>query len=53
MPAVYQNPQGAGNKGHRSNRLTIASHRRSYGRGEEVYDLNHYLETLNKRCLGA
>jgi len=32
-----------------SNRLTIASHRRSYGRGEEVYDLDHYLETLYKK----
>ncbi|NLI11753.1 MAG: IS21 family transposase [Peptococcaceae bacterium] len=32
-----------------SNRLTIASHRRSYARGEEVYDLDHYLETLYKK----
>jgi transposase len=32
-----------------SNRLTIASHQRSYDRGEEIYNLDHYLETLYKK----
>lgn len=30
-------------------RLCIATHRRSYGTGEEIYDLDHYLETLYKK----
>ncbi|KUK52576.1 MAG: Integrase core domain-containing protein [Desulfotomaculum sp. 46_296] len=32
-----------------SNRLIIASHRRSYEKGEELYNLDHYLETLYKK----
>lgn len=29
-----------------SNRLMVAKHRRSYANGEEIYNLDHYLETL-------
>lgn len=32
-----------------SNHMMIASHRRSYDRGEEIYNLDHYLETLYKK----
>jgi transposase len=32
-----------------ADRLCVATHRRSYGTGEEVYDLDHYLETLYRK----